>query len=174
MQKLSINGRMTRQAFFSFHYQPDNWRASQVRNMGVVEGNPTASDNDWEAVKRGGDAAIQKWIDGQLRGRTCTVVLIGSHTAQRKWIDYEIHTSWNAQKGLVGIHVHHLKDASGQQSRKGVNPFAHIRMKRDGASLSTLAKVYDPPYSDSKACYDHISQNLSAWIEEAIKIRNSY
>ena len=36
---------------------PDNWRASQVRNMGVVEGSPAATDNDWEAVKRGGDAA---------------------------------------------------------------------------------------------------------------------
>jgi hypothetical protein len=29
---------MPRKAFYSFHYVPDNWRASQVRNMGVVEG----------------------------------------------------------------------------------------------------------------------------------------
>ena len=28
-----------RRTFFSFRYKPDNWRASQVRNMGVVEGN---------------------------------------------------------------------------------------------------------------------------------------
>jgi hypothetical protein len=28
----------TRKVFYSFHYMPDAWRASQVRNMGVVEG----------------------------------------------------------------------------------------------------------------------------------------
>lgn len=27
--------------FYSFHYAPDNWRASQVRNIGAVEGKPT-------------------------------------------------------------------------------------------------------------------------------------
>ena len=30
---------VTRRVFFSFHYRPDNWRAGQVRNMGLVEGN---------------------------------------------------------------------------------------------------------------------------------------
>lgn len=60
---------MARKVFYSFHYIPDNWRASQVRYIGAVEGNQPAKDNDWEAVKRGGDAAIQKWIDGQLEGR---------------------------------------------------------------------------------------------------------
>src|SRR4051794_17379767 len=94
---------MTRKAFYSFHYLPDHWRASQVRNVGAVEGNPAASDNDWETVKKGGDAAIQKWIDGQLSGRTCTVVLIGSETAKRKWIDYEIKKSWVDKKGVLGI-----------------------------------------------------------------------
>ena len=30
---------MARRTFYSFHYKPDNWRAAQVRNMGVIEGN---------------------------------------------------------------------------------------------------------------------------------------
>jgi len=54
-----------RRTFFSFHYKPDNWRAAQVRNMGVVEGNAPVSDNDWETIQRGGDAAIKRWINGQ-------------------------------------------------------------------------------------------------------------
>lgn len=29
---------MARKAFFSFHYKHDNWRAAEVRNMGVIEG----------------------------------------------------------------------------------------------------------------------------------------
>lgn len=165
---------MVRKAFYSFHYLPDNWRASQVRNIGAVEGNQPAKDNDWETVKKGGDAAIQKWIDNQLNGRSCTVVLIGTETAKRKWIDYEIQTSWNNKKGVVGINVHNLKNSDGRQSTKGVNPFAHFKMDKDNSSLSSIVKTYDPPYSDSKQVYEYISKNLSAWIEEAIAIRNAY
>ena len=39
---------MARKCFYSFHYQPDNVRASQVRNIGAIEGNQPVSDNDWE------------------------------------------------------------------------------------------------------------------------------
>ena len=53
---------MARRAFYSFHYAPDAWRASTVRNIGAIEGNRPATDNDWEAVKRGGDDAIKRWI----------------------------------------------------------------------------------------------------------------
>ena len=94
--------RMARRVFYSFHYDADCARASQVRNMGVVEGNKPAADNDWETIKKGGEAKIKQWIDAQLEGRSCTVVLIGADTAGRKWIDYEIETSWNSAKGWLG------------------------------------------------------------------------
>lgn len=45
---------MSRKAFYSFHFKPDSWRASQVRNIGVVDGNQPVSDNDWEDVKKRG------------------------------------------------------------------------------------------------------------------------
>ncbi len=35
--------------------------------MDVAESNQPASDNDWEAVKKRGAEAVQKWIDGQLQ-----------------------------------------------------------------------------------------------------------
>lgn len=99
-----------RRVFFSFHYKADGWRAGQVRNMGMVEGNAAVSDNDWETVTRGGATAIRRWIDGQLHGRSCAVVLIGSHTAGRKWIKYEIEQAWKTKKGLLGIYIHGLQD----------------------------------------------------------------
>jgi hypothetical protein len=89
---------MARRAFYSFHYEPDSQRASQVRNMGVVEGNKPASDNDWEEVTKKGDQSIRDWIDGQLDGKSCTIVLIGANTAGRKWIGYEIKKSWNDKR----------------------------------------------------------------------------
>ena len=165
---------MARRTFYSFHYEPDNWRASQVRNMGVIEGNRPVSDNDWEQIKKGGDKAIQNWIDGQLKGKSCTIVLIGAKTARRKWIDYEIEKSWNDGKGVLGIYVHNLLDADKNKSAKGENPFAHFTMKRDEKKLSSIVKAYDPPYSRSKNVYAYIKENLATWVEDAISIRENY
>jgi hypothetical protein len=82
-----------RQVFYSFHYAKDAWRASQVRNIGVVDGNQPVSDNDWETITSKGESAIKNWIDGQLDMRSCVVVLVGTETSTRKWIEYEIERS---------------------------------------------------------------------------------
>ncbi len=160
---------MARRAFYSFHYKPDNWRASQVRNMGVVDGNKPATDNDWETIKKGGDKAIQKWIDGQLNGKSVSIVLIGSKTAGRKWIKYEIKRAWEDGKGILGIYVHNLKDSNGNQSTKGNNPFDAYKI--GDTSMSSIVKAYDPPFSTSTYVYDHIKKKLADWIEKAIEIR---
>lgn len=162
---------MGRKCFYSFHYDPDNWRASQVRNMGVIEGNQPVSDNGWEAVKKGGDQAIINWIDGQLSGRSCTVLLIGANTAGRKWIKYEIEKTWNDKKGIVGVHIHNLKNKDGYQVSRGLNPFADFSV--NGRPLSGIVKSYDPPYSASTDVYNYISNNLAAWADEAVEIRNN-
>ncbi|HOV08709.1 MAG TPA: TIR domain-containing protein [Spirochaetota bacterium] len=163
---------MARKVFYSFYFKEDNWRASQVRNIGVVEGNQPVSDNDWEQIKKGGDEAIKRWINEQLNGRSCTIVLIGTNTAGRKWIKYEIEKSWNERKGLFGIYIHNLKDKDGNQSRKGRNPFDDFKL--EGKALSQIIKTYDPPYFDSKKVYEYIQNNIGSWVEEAIKIRNNY
>ena len=108
-----------RKVFFSFHYNYDNWRAAQVRNMGKVDNDSTFSDNDWEEVKEKTDTKIKEWIDGQLAKRSCLVVLIGSNTSGRKWITYEIEKAYSLGKGIVGIYIHNLKDSAGNQSTKG-------------------------------------------------------
>jgi hypothetical protein len=163
---------MARKAFYSFHFRPDNSRAGQVRNMGVVEGNVPVSDNDWEAVKKGGDAAIQKWIDSQLSGKSVAIVLIGSATAGRKWIKYEIEKAWKLGKGVLGIYIHRLKDLDGNQSSQGRNPFDDFDFGT--TKFSSIVKAYNPPYTDSKQVYRYIHDNLADWIEEAITIRAKY
>jgi hypothetical protein len=132
------------------------------------------SDNDWESITKKGNDAIKDWIDDQLSGKSCAVVLIGSDTAGRKWIKYEIEKAWNDGKGVVGIYIHNLKDQDEDQSSKGSNPFEVFTMKRDDAKLSTIVKAYDPPYTTSTNVYDHIKKNLEDWVEEAIKIRDNY
>ena len=165
---------MARRVFFSFHYKADNWRTSQVRNIGVIEGNRPVTDNDWEQIKRGGEKAIQNWIDGQLKGKSCTIVLIGANTAGRKWIKYEIEKSWNDGKGVLGIYIHNLLDKDAKKSVKGRNPFTDFTINRDKKKLSSIVKAYDPPYSKSTSVYNHISNNIVDWVEEAISIRDNY
>jgi hypothetical protein len=164
---------MARRVFYSFHYDADCWRTSQVRNIGAIDGSKVASDNDWEQVKRGGDQAIQRWIDTQLNGRSCTVVLIGAGTAGRKWINYEILKSWNEKKGLLGVHVHGLKDSKGQPSAKGANPVVGFRLQ-SGEDLSTIIPVADPAFATSQDVYNSIAMNLALWIEQAIQVRSNY
>jgi len=165
---------MPRKIFSSFHYKPDNWRASTVRNIGSIEGNQLATDNDWESVTSGGDDAIKKWINQQMKGRSCVVVLVGSATAGRKWINYEIKTGWNEGKGVLGIHIHNLKDSQGNQSSKGSNPFNGFAVGDDKKNLLSVVKCYDPPYSNSTNIYNHIKENIIDWIEEALEIRERY
>lgn len=163
---------MKRQIFYSFHYVPDNWRVSQVRNIGAIEGNDPVSDNEWETVKRGGDYAIKRWINSQMKYRSCTVVLVGSNTANRKWINYEIIKSWDAGKGVVGIHIHGLKDRMGRTSFMGRNPFDFIGYGDTGKNLSSMVKCYNPQGFGSKGIYRWIEMHLSDAVEEAIQIRN--
>lgn len=163
-----------RNCFYSFHYIPDNWRAATVRNIGSIDGNKPASDNDWETVKKGGDDAIKKWIANQMHGRSCTVVLVGTNTAGRKWINYEIVKSWDDGKGVVGIYVHGLKDSNGNISIKGSNPFSLIGYNNTGKQLSSIVKCYDPAGNNSQERYAWISKYLADAVEEAIKIRSEH
>ena len=163
---------MARRIFYSFHYKPDNWRVSKIRNIGAIEGNKPAMDNDWEAVTGRGDAAIEKWIKDQMSGRSCAVVLIGQSTAGRKWINYEIIESWKKGMGLFGIHIHNITNSLGEQSSKGSNPFSEFTI--GDKSLSSIVKTYDPAFSTSSYVYNHIADNIADWIDEAVEIRKKY
>ncbi len=173
---------MARSAFYSFHYQLDAWRAQQVRNMGVIEGNKPASPNDWEEVQRGGDAAVDRWIDQQMKGTSCTIVLVGSQTAQRKWVKREIQKTWGNGKALLGVYIHGLKDKDGRTASQGANPFSDFTIDvtdpfwgKQKKRLSDIVMVHDQPWAwDSSGVYRTINEGLSGWIEEAIAIRAKY
>ena len=163
---------MKHKVFFSFHYKPDNSRAAQVRNIGVVDGNRPTTDNDWEKIKKGGDRAIKLWISKQMNRRTCTVVLVGSDTYRQPWVKYEICKSWDDGMGVVGIRIHDLKDLHGLVSQKGQNPFDLVRFSDTGKVMSSVVKCYNPEGRSSQERYAWIAKHLSDSVEEAITIRN--
>lgn len=166
---------MARKCFYSFEYVPDNWRASTVRQIGAIEGNQPATDNDWESIAHGPnrDEKITQWIAAQMKGRTCTIVLVGSTTAKRKWINHEIIKSWTDGLGVVGIRIHGLKNRHSETSTIGENPFDHITHGPTKKPLSSIVKCYNPAGSTSQERYSWITQHLSNAVEEEVKLRNS-
>lgn len=160
-----------RQVFFSFHYDNDNWRAAQVRNMGKVAGNSTFSDNDWEEVKEKTDSKIENWIDEQMKMRSCLIVLIGEKTANRKWINYEIQKACELDKGIVGIYIHKLENSSGEQDDRGKNPFDYVTL--EGEKISKYIKCFDSSYLTSKYVYSDIKDHIEDLIEYGIEHKPS-
>lgn len=156
-----------RQIFYSFHFDNDVFRVQLVRQMGVIEGNEPVSKNTWETVKKTGDAAIEKWIDENMKGKSCVVVLIGTDTSKRPWVNYEIEKAWRDGKGLVGVHIHNLNSMNDGKSSKGKNPFDSYNFTINGKTTTPLC--YDPPANDA---YGYISKNLASWIETAIRQRS--
>lgn len=149
---------MARRVFFSFHYERDVWRASQVRNSWVTKPDREAAGfwdaAAWEEVKKKGDAAIKAWIREQLKGTSVTVVLIGTETSKRKYVQYEIEQSWERGNGLIGIYIHNMKDKDGRTEPKGKDPFVAMGYK----NIRTYDWVTDKGYD-----------NLGDWVEAAYR-----
>jgi len=167
---------MARKVFFSFHFKNDHSRTQQVRNMNFLEGNSTVTANKWEEIKSSGESAIKKWIDDNMSGKSCVVVLVGSETADRAWVKYEIKKAWEDKRGVLGVHINGLKDLDGNTSTKGSNPFTNIKVSEDGVlkTLGSIPKLITPSGSTSKDKYADIRDNIADWIEEAIEYRKKY
>jgi hypothetical protein len=159
---------MTKQVFYSFHYQSDAWRVQMVRNMGALEGQPILNPQKWEEVKQQGDAAIKQWIAEKMTNKSAVVVLVGAQTAGRRWVTYEIEYAWTNYKPLVGIRIHGLEDANGNTDIPGPNPFAKVSLK-NGKTVADYVPLYTPDGSSSRAVHADISMNLTTWVDNAKK-----
>lgn len=165
---------MARHVFYSFHFNNDFARVQQVRNINSISGQTYATPQQWEDAKGKGDAAVKSWIDSQMNGKSCLVVLVGSQTASRKWVKYEIEKAWNDKKGVLGVHINKLKDLNGNTSSKGSSPFSTFSMCDGKVAMSSVVQLKTPAGSTSKETYGSIADNLESWIEEAISIRKNF
>ena len=93
---------MAQSVFFSFQYEPDNWRVQQVMNMGAISGGSAFTPQDWESVRYKTDAAIEKWIHDQMLYTKAVIVLVGATTSKSRWVKHEIIKGWNDKRPLLG------------------------------------------------------------------------
>lgn len=142
-----------KKVFFSFHYELDNWRVQQIRNIEVVKnkGQRIFKPNQWETIKRKGDSFIENWINNQMKQCDCVIVLIGEQTHTRKWVKYEVKRAEQLKKPVFGIFIHHLKDSGGKTTKKGKKIFN--------------IQCYEP---NPKDAYQDIRNNLESWINQTI------
>lgn len=153
---------MAKTVFYSFHYGRDVHRVQLIRNFHALEGQPLLNAQDWEKVRRGGDRAIENWIDEQMRYKRAVIVLIGNETATRPWVQYEIEKAWKERKPLLGIRIHGLS-SMGVTDRPGLNPFDVAGLR--GARIP----VFDPTRSSSQGTHAHLRSMLPTWSEQGVR-----
>lgn len=128
---------MPRRVFFSFHYNDvADFRVNVVRNSNALKfsGN-TAKFIDkslWEEAKQKSPLALKQIIDNGLKGCGVTALLIGSGTANRRWVKYELVKSFTEGKGILAIHVNRIRSRmTSRISKKGINPLSRLKVKVD-------------------------------------------
>lgn len=163
---------MARHVFYSLHYDGDRSRVASILSNNALVAQLEAKAAEWDKIARAGDFAIKRWLENQLKGRSCTVVLIGAQTASRPKIQYEIKRSHELGLGLLGIHVHALKDAKGRQSTKGANPFEQPANGLGG--FGAQVPVFDPPEMDSKEAHRYIVEHMAQWADESVALTKSH
>lgn len=150
---------MARRVFFSFHYDNDVWRVNTVRNSWVIQGKEVAGFIDkaeFEKIRRTGDRGVKNWIDKQLIGTSVTVVLIGSKTLDRPFVQYEIEASRRRGNAIIGVTIGGIKD----------------QCQRTSQSQSKYTLINGIRFSDIvDGFYDYVSDdgysNMGTWIELA-------
>ncbi len=160
---------MARNVFYSFHYSNDINRVMVVRNRWVTQGGQTISGvidrADFETIKRKGDKAIHKWIDSQLQGTSVTVVLVGSETLKRPFVQYEICESIKRGNAIIGVYINKIADMQSRLTSSSCNPHTVIGYYQNNV----------PAYFDNvcDGIYDYVLDNgylnLGSWVEKAAK-----
>lgn len=100
------NLKVRRKVFISYHHHGDqNYYDEFSRvfhdNYEIIMDNSLERKIDSDNV----EYVMRKIRDEYLRGSSCTVVLCGSGTWGRKFVDWEIKGTLDKQHGLVGVYL---------------------------------------------------------------------
>jgi len=163
---------MARKVFFSFHYQNDIFRVNTVRNHFLTKSGYTDSgyfdSSLWETAKSKSPECLKRMINDGLEGTTVTAILIGTETASRPWVKYEIEQSIKRGNALLGIYIHNITclktRSTTSQGRNLLNNFVcqNPRIKSTSGKCSEFYQSYD-------WVNDGGYNNFITWVETAAK-----
>lgn len=144
---------MAHKVFVSYHHANDQAKADYLRTE-YGENNTLLDRSLNEAYEDMTDDEILAAIRTEhLKDSTVTIVLIGSETANRKWVDWEIYASLRPY---------------GKRSRNGL---LGIYLPTAGETPARLQDNIDSGYAVTMK-WENISWQLESKIEEAYNNRN--
>ena len=90
--------------FVSYHHAGDQWFYNEFSRI-FHDSYEAVYDNSLERKIDSDNTAyvMQRIRDNYITGTSCTVVLIGGQTHQRKYVDWEIKATLDKEHGLVGV-----------------------------------------------------------------------
>jgi len=158
---------MARKVFYSFYYKEDISRTMVVRNRWLTRSTQTISGvidkADFEKIKKAGNISIKNWIKKQLNGTSVTVVLLGSNTLSRDYVNYEICESIRRGNAIIGVHINGIKDFQGRTSSKcNAHTVIKQNINSDDIYFDEICDIYDYKLDDGY-------NNLANWVEIAVR-----
>ncbi|KJF71438.1 TIR domain-containing protein [Agrobacterium arsenijevicii] len=93
-----------RKIFVSYHHRGDQRYYDEFSRV-FHDGFQLITDNSLERRIDSADVdyIMRRIRDEHLHGSSCTVVLCGAETPNRKYVDWEIMASLNQEMGIIGI-----------------------------------------------------------------------
>ena len=93
-----------RKIFVSYHHENDQDYYDKLSTLLEKDYVPIYDNSlDRNVESDNSDYVIQRIRDNYIKGTSCTIVLCGSESSQRKYIDWEIKGTLEKEHGLLGI-----------------------------------------------------------------------
>lgn len=158
----AMQPRVRRRVFVSYHHGGDQWYYDEFSRF-FHNAWETISDNslDREIDSDNADYVMQRIRDKHITNTSCTVVLIGGQTHQRKYVDWEIKATLDKQHGLLGVILPtHVKNQVGEivvpdrflvNARTGYAPYLHW----SNLTAQALANAVDAAVAKPKGLIDN-------------------
>ena len=95
-----------RSVFISYHHGGDRQYYTEFSRV-FADGFDAVEDNSVDRIIDSDDAeyVIRKIREGYITGSSCTVVLCGAGTPWRKFVDWEIKATLDANHGIIGVNL---------------------------------------------------------------------
>jgi hypothetical protein len=105
--------------FVSCVYEDKSY-LSQLRDWAAKGrlGRDTIIVSEEKDVRQDGEAAIRGALNPKLAGASAVIVLVGSDTHDRRWVDYEVHHALSGHKQIVLVRIPGSSGAPPSEVRK--------------------------------------------------------
>lgn len=145
---------MMRKTFVSYSHALDQHAADDFRKVFADDRNVFIDKSQREDIGWQADSTIKEKLKKDIRDSSVTVVLIGSETGGRPWIDWEIYYSLSVQEnnyrnGLLGILIPHKQHWVPPRLRENEHMGKIIEWPKNYKTLSNaIEEVYQKRDND--------------------------